>query len=1166
MRLHRLHIDALPGIDHGFVFEAPGDGVSVITGPNAVGKSSLARALGFLLRDPQNGDPPELVLAAELQSGDTLWAVQRIGSQVRWLRNGERTSPPALPGADQIGMYRLSVEHLLASDRGDSDIAREIRRSLRGGFDLEEPRFGLRGRFAQGEERELRAARATLVAVEREYAELQREEDRLPGLAERIDDAKSAGEEAKRLELAVSLQDAVMKLEACERKLDEFHSSMGNLQGNELRTLSDLDEKEERLKRRMERCSGSLEDTRLALARSGFEHAQPTPAQMGAVEKLLRKLAEKLVAWGSAQQSVAQAEAALSEAIGRFEGNGEPPKLSRESLRRVQEIAEPLLKARGWRDHLQQRIDWAGVPPENVEIERRQLAAEALRDWLGVDSRGPKRARIRGATGTRTAMWVTLLAAGFAAMTAWFLDALAPLLGAAAAMVSVMVGLVFQYWQPSSAESARNAAAHGFRKSGLAPPPKWSPDAVEEHLKRVVEAELQSLIRQREKASGIDSLQMELEKTTKQLDVLETRLRAVADEVGFNPTMPLVAYERFVGLCVDLDRLRTELAKQNADCDLLAEHVDELSQTVGAYLDEWHLEETPTRKLLAQANSPAASKPGREALNEMLRSSFDDLGDRLKAANDARTSIRNGEADFRSLQRQIAEVKEEIKALYNRAGLQPGERIALAGRMERLNDWRDAQKERERATGSDRQLRGQLEAFPELIELADTGAKEELQVLLQNAEARANEYTSLVERRSEIKKSLQDAGSDSKLEAALAAETRAREALTDKLDEALLHGATEVLLDDVETAFHSEHEPEVLRRAKTLFSEATRHEFSLELRPDDSFMARDNRQGTWKALSELSSGTRMQLLLALRLAWTEAQEQGGETLPLFLDEALTTSDEARFKAIAECLERLAEAEDRQIFYLAARRHEADLWQQVTGRQPATVDLAEVRSSQAGRAAEDYRVELPPKSPPPESRSPEEYAALLRVPKLDPRQSPDSLHPFHLLRDDLDLLHELIEQWGIVSLGQLEALLDSKAAPAAVPDDATRLRLVQRYLVLRRWTDLWRQGRGRPVDRGVLERSGAVSSKFIDAASDLVHRLEGDGRAFIEALSKGMLRGFRTGKTEELENWLAGEGFTDESPILTAQDRRRLTLQLSAPDAEANVKDINDVLGWLEAAL
>ena len=1166
MHLNRLQIDALPGIDRGFTFEAPGEGVNVITGPNAIGKSSLARALGYLLRGPQNDDPPEIVLAAEFQSGDTHWTVHRIGSQVRWLRNGESASPPAMPGADQIGLYRLSVENLLATDSRDSDIAREIRLSLRGGFDLEEPRIELSARFAQGEERELRAAGTRLVAVEREYAELKRGEDLLPGLTKRIDDAKYAGEEAGRLELALSLQDAVVELDECKRGLDDFHPTMARLQGDELDTLSDLDEEKDRLKRKLERSNGSLEKNRQALMRSGLERARPTPAEMGTAENLLRKLAAKLVAWESSRQSVAQAQAALNEVIGRFEGKGEPPRLDRASLRRVQDVAEPLLKARGWRDQLQQRIEWSGASPEDFEIDRRRDGAEALRDWLTVDARGPGRAGTRGATAMRAASWLALLAAGFAAVSAWVLEVLAPMLGAVVAMASVILGLVIQYRRPSSGDSARKAAEHRFRKSGLAPPPEWARDAVEEHLRSVVESELQSLIRQREKASGIESLEMELEKTRKELDALENQRSALADEVGFDPAMPLVAYERFIGHCVDLDRARTDLAKQHAECGSLAEQIDGIAQTVGRFLDEWQLGDTPAQKQGAQANPPSATEPGREALSEMLRSSFDDLRDRLEGANELRSSVESGKAESESLQRQIAGVTDGINALYNRADLEPGDRVALVGRMERLDDWRDALKARERATGSERQLRRQLEASPELIELADRSAREELQTLLQGAEVRANEYTSLVERRSEIRKSLRDAGSDGKLETALADETRAREALTDKLDEALLHGATEVLLDDVEKAFHSEHEPEVLRRAKTLFAEATRHEFSLELRPDDSFMARDNSQGTWKALGELSSGTRMQMLLALRLAWTEAQEQGGESLPLFLDEALTTSDESRFKVIAESLERLAEAEGRQIFYLAARRHEAALWQQVTGRQPAAVDLAEVRFPPASRAAEDYRVKLPPKSPAPENRSPEEYAALLGVEKLDPRRSPDSLHPFHLLRDDLELLHDLIEQWRVVSLGQLEALLDSRAAPVAVPDDATRNRLVRRFKMIRSWTGLWRQGRGRPVDRGVLEQSGAVSKTFIDAASDLLNEREGDGRAFIETLRNGRLKGFRTSKIDELESWLAGEGFTDETPILETQDRRRLTLQMLAPDAEADANDINKVVGWLEGSL
>ena len=117
--------------------------------------------------------------------------------------------------------------------------------------------------------------------------------------------------------------------------------------------------------------------------------------------------------------------------------------------------------------------------------------------------------------------------------------------------------------------------------------------------------------------------------------------------------------------------------------------------------------------------------------------------------------------------------------------------------------------------------------------------------------------------------------------------------------------ATRTLLDDVEQAFEAEHEPAVLRRARELFAEVTARSFDLRLRGGGTFVAHDVRQDAVRALSELSSGTRMQLLLALRMAWMETLEPGGETLPLFLDKALTTSDEARFAVMAQSLERLA---------------------------------------------------------------------------------------------------------------------------------------------------------------------------------------------------------------------------------------------------------------------
>ena len=122
------------------------------------------------------------------------------------------------------------------------------------------------------------------------------------------------------------------------------------------------------------------------------------------------------------------------------------------------------------------------------------------------------------------------------------------------------------------------------------------------------------------------------------------------------------------------------------------------------------------------------------------------------------------------------------------------------------------------------------------------------------------------------------------------------------------------------------------------------------------------------------------------------------------------------------------------------------------------------------------IESPPTLPVPNGRSAEAYASLLGVPpRLDPHRPEGGIHLFHLLRDDLALLHALMEAWRILTLGQLEVLLASDAARAALPGEELRHRLCRRCRVVRTWVELWRQGQGRPVDRGVLEQCSAISA-------------------------------------------------------------------------------------------
>ena len=174
-----------------------------------------------------------------------------------------------------------------------------------------------------------------------------------------------------------------------------------------------------------------------------------------------------------------------------------------------------------------------------------------------------------------------------------------------------------------------------------------------------------------------------------------------------------------------------------------------------------------------------------------------------------------------------------------------------------------------------------------------------------------------------------------------------------------------------------------------------------------------------------------------------------------------------------------------------------------------------------------------------------------MPPFNPHLEPGATHLFYLLRDNLDLLCQLMENWRIASLGQLEGLLNSDAVSAAIADSELQSRLRHRLKTVRAWITLWRRGRGRPVNRIALEQSGIVSETFMDRLSDLAETVNEEGKTLVEALRAGKVSRFQSSKIEELERWLAGEGYIEQEPVLSADERRRLTLQqvMSIPNAD-----------------
>ena len=1169
MHLRRLSIRALPGIEPGFTFEPPSTGVNVVTGPNAIGKSSLARGLGYLLASRAT-DPPGLSLEAELEGTDASWQVSRNGNQIVWRRNGEVVSRPVLPGADRIGLFRLSVEHLLDDDdASDRELAERLWRELHGNFDLSQPRIEITRRFALHEAGRLARAGSERRRVEGAYVELQRREAELPDLERRIGEAVAAGALREHLERALRLADAIDARRAREAALQAFPPDMDRLRGDEIERLKANEGRTRGLHEELRNRQRDLEAAEAALERTGLAQASPPPEDVQATEERLRRLGERSVERRAAHAEWTETGAEMREAAAQFNRDRDPPRLDADAFRRAEEIAGPLIGAQARGRELQEQLSLAGEAPEAAEIERHRDGVEALRAWLAGNAAESGPARTSGGS-ARIAHWVSLALAALAALAAWIAGALIAFAGAVATLVALGFGLLMQRARRPAAAPPTAEARRRFDETGLTPPPRWDETAVRRHLREETESRLNELMLRQARAASSERIALQIRKTGESIEALEKQRDTLAAEIGFDPRLPVAEFQRFVHLCSEWDKARARHARQGTRLMRLDGEMAEAARFVEDFLGRWR----------------AADAPGRDGSAERpdlvhLRSAFDDLKGRIESAGEARHRIQSCEAAIRSLADRIAENDAAVESLFAQAGVESSDRTALADRIERLAQWKEAREALHKSGTEETLVRERLVQRPDLVALAAGGERARLQAELEASTREADEVTPLVQLQAEIRTRLNDAGTDHKLEQAAAEEGRARQALEDKRDEALLATATRTLLDDVERAFEAEHEPAVLRRARERFAEVTARAFDLRLCGDGTFLAHDVRLGAARALSELSSGTRMQLLLALRMAWIETLEQGGETLPLFLDEALTTSDETRFAVMAQSLERLAGGGDggasgfgdgtasgprRQIFYLSARRHEPALWQHATGSRPAVIDLAMVRFPPEEVPPDVYRVEAPPSLPVPNGRSAEEYASLLGVPpRLDPHRPEGVIHPLHLLRDDLTLLHALMDSWHIRSLGQLEGLLASNAAATALPADEVRRRLGQRCRVVRTWIELWRRGRGRPVDRGVLEQCAAISATYIDRAAELAVRVRGDGEALVGALRAGELDRFRSSKTDELEQWLADEGYIDDQERLTAEDRRRLMLQRAAPATPADAADVNRVVDWLEAS-
>ncbi|MCB9904716.1 MAG: AAA family ATPase [Planctomycetes bacterium] len=1093
MKWRDLRLDRAPGVTPGLSLEDCGPGLNVVVGPNGIGKSTLSRAARAAL---WRSEPFERShLHGRVVARGEEWTVEREGAQPpHW--NGPVAHEPQRPDDRFRSCFHLELEDLLRQGGTEKAIARELRLEMSGRYDLDAVAVEDRKRAANTHavrtaRNELLAARDLVAKLEDTARDLLDRERGLVGLREQLNELTAATADRVALEDLLRVAEANAEREALRAGLAADDPLLARFESAEdFQRLEDLERARSETRAEVAQLRAELESAATAL----LELSLPSDGVDGAV---LREGAERANRMRRIVDELAPPlRAELAGLAGELRGVPVPDgdrEWSPEDREAAQELLDRGLELRARLAGLDRALELAETQPEPAEKDPWR-GVLALLEWCTAGASGSGAAT--GAFGALVLAAVVLLAlivaglAGFAVPAwAWFVP------------FALVVGVALRVRSARPTNSPdRDAARRRFAESGADEPRSWDEagvrQALEELLETRAERDFDAHLRQWSRGLRLQRKDFERERAQLAADEAELRARLGAEDAGeFDLRLLLRAMERDARrrkLQEQLDDLDRELGSELAGLQQLLESVGvgrtpELASALARWEDfaARAAQEPARRQARDNAQKVLREAETRAARDSERRSAFLEAR-RLSDADVARAvSLAPRFADHRTRRQRLEELESESK--------------------------------RARKRWADRADLAQLTA-------------DELAARLQSGR-------SADERVAQLQKDIHAIEADVRVErgntnlAQREVELRDATERMEEVREGVLEGvAMDCLLLKVGERHRLEGRPKVLALAERHFADYTRSRYELELATDDELVVIETATRHRLAPDQLSSGTRTQLLIALRLAYAESIE-GDEALPIFLDEALLTSDPARFREVARSLGRMV-AEGRQVFYLTAEPREEVEWRDALGGDTAPVkvhDLGGQLETLRRVAGSSLEIAPLPAVPEPLGDDSAGYArALGGLPPVDGFASVDALHLLQLYWDRPQAAHRVLREHRS-QVGAVRSFLDQTAQPPW--DDAERARFEAYVRVADRVLGLWRIGRAPRLDAETLRDTSASKSSKFDEILALAAEQAWESGALIAALEEKGVKGLHKRIIDELRDELEAHGrLATETPL------------------------------------
>jgi len=875
--------------------------LNIIFGPNGAGKTTIANALNGLLL-PKSARKLNLYAESNLSYDNTILHVNIKSDRIECTINGGKVDRHQLTQFIRPKSYHLSLQELLPEITGDSDLAQDIIRQANGGFDIvaagKNLGFERKLRYNKtSEAKNFESAQQKLGEISSDQRALQDQKSQRDSILQELNTAKYAAEQLMVIEQIQKWRGATSEYQHAAANANSYPQV--------IRSSYDLTksvEKAQQLSSHIYQLRRDIKEQRNVI-----QHVQENlqqnlltanglqPGELQGLSSEVRDATEKFRQLEQLKETQEAAQRQAQNAWKKLGGILQPewePSFTREDLDQLQNYAKDYgaySQEKQALMELKRVFEVMECEDPNVDNSGLREAQLLLQQWiLNVESNVTELRMVQPALWTSIALSATLsLAAGF------FLHPL----GFSGLLISILT-----YWTSKLLRSNTRQPLTDQQKSQIfriLPHLSQNPD------KDLLQSSLSQLVEKRAQTHFDDLKSSELLRIDRSLQALqnrqsefESREKKIKDQLNLAPPDQLTSLIELVGRILDWKEM-DQKAK-------------ELESRYTITLNNYQALLTSVQNSFSALGYQQPSDPrNAEKLLDQLRQ--DD--DAIKRDNDR---YEQEKVHLSSTEGQLQDQERQYNKIFSDLNLSVDDITGLAHCVQQYADWATAHKKANELRIRAESLRPDQDIAEEhqwLLEIEDLGEQ------LSSAQQQSTNAQSLQEQLTRLDADIERAERGSSLENALADVELKRSALIHVREGKIAKAVGQTILEKLrEDAI--KNAPPVFERARQNFFRVTDGRYSLVIPQNDSFRAKDHHRNRDFDLSELSSATRVQLLLSVRLAFVESHESNYR-LPLTLDETLANSDDKRAQAIIKTISTLAT--DRQVFYFTAQQDEVDKW-------------------------------------------------------------------------------------------------------------------------------------------------------------------------------------------------------------------------------------------------